>query len=160
MALMRFDPFRDFDRFTEQAFGPTRVPRTMPMEAFRRGDVFSILLDLPGVDVDDVDLTVERNVVTIRAERRSPRQEGDEVIVDERPRGTFVRQLFLGDNMDLGRMSAEHVGGVLSLTIPVSEESKPRRVALSTDGGQPRRIFSGDGEQQADPAPEPARAGV
>ena len=90
MAVMRFDPFRDFDRLTEQFFGGTRGMRSIPMEAYRRGDQFFIHLDLPGVNPDDVDLTLERNVITIRAERRSPRQEGDEVLIDERPQGGLV----------------------------------------------------------------------
>ena len=84
MAVMRFDPFHDFDRITEQLLGGTRGMRTIPMEAYRRGDQFFIHLDLPGVVPDDVDLTIERNVVTIRAQRQSPRQEGDEVLIDER----------------------------------------------------------------------------
>jgi HSP20 family protein len=95
MALMRSDPFRELDRFAEQVMAGSRVPQTMPMEAFRRGDQFFVYIDLPGVDRKDVDLTVERNVISVRAERRSPRQEGDELIVDERPQGIFTRQLFL-----------------------------------------------------------------
>jgi HSP20 family protein len=163
MALMRFDPFRDLDRFTEQVLGASRMPRTMPMEAFRRGDEFYIYLDMPGVTTEDIDLTVERNVVTIRAERRSPRQEDDEVIVDERPQGTFVRQLFLGDNMDLGKLAAEYWRGVLNLVIPVSEASKPRKIELSSEAAEPQRISSGGGEQQTTPTEdtsEPARSGA
>ncbi len=87
MALMRFDPFRELDRFTEQVMAGSRVSRTMPMEAYRRGDNFFVYIDLPGVDRKEVDLTVERNVVSVRAQRQSPRQEGDELIVDERPQG-------------------------------------------------------------------------
>jgi HSP20 family protein len=131
MALMRFDPFREIDRIAEQMIAGGRVPRTMPMEAFRRGDEFFVHVDIPGVDEDDVDLTVERNVVSIRAERRSPRQEGDEVLVDERPHGIFTRQLFLGDNLDAGNLSADYDCGVLILTIPIAEASKPRRITVS-----------------------------
>jgi HSP20 family protein len=148
MALMRFDPFRDFDRLTQQMLGGVETPsRVMPMEAFRRGDEFTVLLDMPGISPDDVDLTVENNVVTIRAERRSPRQEGDEVIVDERPHGTFVRQLFLGDNLDAGKLQASYDQGVLSLTIPVAEESKPRRVQIAAQQQQSRAIGTSQGEQ-------------
>ena len=93
-------------------------------------------LDLPGVVEDDVELTVERNVVTIRAHRAPARQDGDEVIIDERPYGEFIRQLFLGDNLDAGRMTADLRDGVLRLTIPVSEESKPRRIPLGSSGDQ------------------------
>lgn len=101
MAVMRFDPFRDFDRVTEQLFGGgSRGLRAIPMEAYRRGDQFFVHLDVPGVTPDDVELTLERNLVAIRVERRSPREEGDEVIIDERPTGVFTRQLFLGDSLD------------------------------------------------------------
>ena len=105
MTLMRFDPFRQFEQIMEQNFAGTRTPRTVPMTALRRGDTFIVDLDLPGVVEDDVELTVERNVVTIRARRAPARQDGDEVIIDERPYGEFTRQLFLGDNLDAGRMT-------------------------------------------------------
>jgi HSP20 family protein len=134
MAVMRFDPFRDFDRLTEQVFG-VRGMRMLPMEAYRRGDQFLVHLDMPGVNPDDVSITLERNVVAIRAERRSPRQEGDEVLIDERPQGSFTRQLFLGENLDAERLNASYDKGVLTLTIPVSEQAKPRRVKISTEPG-------------------------
>ena len=124
---MRFDPFRELDRFTEQLTG-NRTYQPMPMEAVRHGDEFLVRIDLPGVHPDDVEVTVERNVVTVRATRRPQREEGDEVIVDERPRGEFTRQLFLGDNLDATRLEADYDNGVLTLRIPVSEESKPRQI--------------------------------
>ena len=130
MTLMRFDPFRELDRWTEQALAGTRSMRTMPMEALRRGDRFLVALDLPGVSQDDVDVTVERNVVTVRASRAPLAQEGDEVIVDERPHGEFSRQLFLGDNLDTTKLAADLTDGVLTLEIPVSEASKPRKISL------------------------------
>ena len=136
MAVMRFDPFHDFDRITEQLLGGTRGMRTIPMEAYRRGDQFFIHLDLPGVVPDDVDLTIERNVVTIRAQRQSPRQEGDEVLIDERPQGSFTRQLFLGENLDAERLNASYDMGVLTLTIPVAEQAKPRRVEVDARGAR------------------------
>ena len=139
MALMRFDPFREFDRLTEQVMGTSRQ-RTMPLGAWRRKDEFYVHIDLPGVYRDNVELTVERNVVSIRAERRPEHEEGDEVIVDERPHGTFTRQLFLGDNLDANKLSADYDRGVLILTIPIAEASKPRRITLSgqqqESGGQ------------------------
>jgi HSP20 family protein len=131
MTLMRFDPFRELDRLAEQAFSVgTRAMHTMPMEALRRGDQFIVHLDLPGVMPDDVDLTVERNVVSVRATRRPDRQDGDEVIIDERFYGEFSRQLYLGDNLDSDNLSADMRDGVLTLTVPVAEESKPRKVQL------------------------------
>jgi HSP20 family protein len=140
MAVMRFDPFRDFDRITEQLLGGTRGMRTIPMEAYRRGDQFFIHLDLPGVVPDDVDLTLERNVVTIRAQRRSPRQEGDEVLIDERPQGSFTRQLFLGENLDAEHLNASYDMGVLTITIPVAEQAKPRRVQIAAESRQPQPV--------------------
>lgn len=140
MAVMRFDPFRDFDRLTEQFFGGTRGMRSIPMEAYRQGDQFFIHLDLPGVKPGDVDLTLERNVISIRAERRSPRQEGDEVLIDERPQGTFTRQLFLGDNLDAEKLNASYDMGVLTITIPVAEKAKPRRVQIAAQSGEPQPV--------------------
>jgi HSP20 family protein len=151
MALMRFDPFREIDRITEQVMGASRMPRTMPMEAFRRGEEFFVYIDLPGVNDDDVDVTVERNVVNIRAERRSPRQEGDELIVDERPQGVFTRQLFLGDNLDTNRLSADYDRGVVCLTIPIAEESKPRRISV-----HPREQLESEASSADSDARQPA----
>jgi HSP20 family protein len=131
MTVLRFDPFQEFDRLSRQMMGSGRGPRSMPMEAYRRGEQFFIHLDLPGVNPDDVQLTVERNVVSVRAERRSLWQEGDEVLVDETPQGTFGRQLFLGDNLDAGRLEASFDQGILTLTIPVAEQAKPRRIQVS-----------------------------
>jgi HSP20 family protein len=131
MTLMRFDPFRELDRWTEQALAGTRSMRTMPMEALRRDDRFLVALDLPGVANDDIDVTVERNVVTVRASRAPLAQEGDEVIVDERPHGEFSRQLFLGENLDATKLTADVTDGVLTLEIPVSEASKPRKVSVN-----------------------------
>jgi HSP20 family protein len=146
MVLMRFDPFRELDRLADQAISGARMPRTLPMEAVRRGDQLIVAIDVPGIDPSDVDVTVERNVVELAACRQPIRQEGDEVIIDERPAGEFRRQLFLGDNLDPGKMTASCERGVLTLTIPVSEASKPRKVeigggnegqqAIQTDSGQ------------------------
>src|ERR1700759_3516718 len=115
MTLMRFDPFRELDRLSEQMMGG-RVPRTMPMEVWRRKDEFCVYVDIPGVDRGDVELTVERNVVSIRVERRPAHEEGDEVLINERPQGIFARQFFLGDNLDADKLSADYDRGVLMLT--------------------------------------------
>jgi HSP20 family protein len=131
MTLMRFDPFRELDRWTEQALAGTRSMRTMRMEALRRGDRFLVALDLPGVTEEDIDVTVERNVLTVRASRSPLAREADEVIVDERPHGEFSRQLFLGENLDATKLTADLTDGVLNLEIPVSEASKPRKISLS-----------------------------
>jgi len=128
MTLMRFDPFRELDRLSEQT---VLTQRALPIEAFRRGDRCVVALDLPGVDSKDVDVTVERNVVMVKARRDPLRQENDEVLIDERPHGEFVRQLFLGDVLAAGDLTAEFDRGVLVLTIPIAESSKPRTIEIS-----------------------------
>ena len=130
--LMRTDPFRDLDRLTQQVFGTAARPAAIPMDAWRDGDEFRIELDLPGVDVDSIDLDVERNVLTIRADR-APRESTNELIAAERPRGVFSRQLILGDNLDLDRIAADYSAGVLKLRIPVAERAKPRKIAINTE---------------------------
>ena len=134
--LMRFDPFRELDRLTQPSAAGNQVrPPTMPMDAYRRGDRFLVKLDLPGVDAASIDLTVERNVLTIRAERDLAADESVEWVVAERPRGTFSRQLFLGEGLDPDRIEADYDHGVLTVTIPVAEQAKPRRVEVSSAGG-------------------------
>ena len=133
--LMRYDPFREIDRNTDKlAASRARTARSFPMDAYRRGDQFMVHFDLPGVQKDTIELTVERNVLTVKADRRFEHREGDELLVSERPQGTFSRQLFLGDTLDSAAVSAEYADGVLSLTIPVAERAKPRRVEITTSG--------------------------
>ena len=146
MTVIRFDPFQELDRLTRQMVGTGRGPRSMPMEAYRRGDQFFIHLDLPGVNPDNVQLTVERNVVAVRAERRPFWQEGDEVLVDETPQGTFGRQLFLGDNLDAGRLEASFDQGILTLTVPVAEQAKPRRIQVSSQSRGPQQVEAAGSE--------------
>ncbi len=142
--VLRFDPFRDIDRLMDQVTAnAARTPRSFPMDAFRRGDQFIIRLDLPGLEPDAIDLNVERNALTVRAERRSERQEGDEVVVLERPEGTFTRQLFIGDTLDSSRLEATYDQGVLTITIPVAEQAKPRRIEVSRGGGERPQTIEG-----------------
>jgi HSP20 family protein len=130
MLLRTADPFRDIDRLAGQLLGTTNRPAVMPMDAWREGDVFQIEFDLPGVVADSIDLDVERNVLTVRAERVA--RNGDwEMLASERPRGMFSRQLVLGDNLDLDRIKAHYDAGVLRLSIPVAERAKPRRIEIS-----------------------------
>jgi HSP20 family protein len=145
---MRFDPFRELDRLADQALSGARAARTLPMEALRRGDQVIVSIDVPGTDPKDIDVTIERNVVEITAQRQPIRQEGDEVIVDERPQGEFRRQLFLGENLDPDHLSAACDRGVLTLTIPVSEASKPRKIQIgsSEEGQQPVQTGSAQRE--------------
>ena len=131
--LMRTDPFRELDRITQQVFGADGTlarPAVMPMDAWRDGDTFHVEFDLPGIDLDSIDLDVERNVVTVKAERRS-RASDAELIAAERPRGLFSRQLVLGDNLDTERIEASYEAGVLTLQIPVAEQAKPRKIHIN-----------------------------
>jgi HSP20 family protein len=142
MSMLRYDPFRDFERLSEQLLGGSArgVPRSFPMDAYRRGDAFHVELDLPGIDPDAIELTVEQNVLMIRAERRFEPQEGDEILVSERPQGVFSRQLLLSDSLDNDNLDAEYVNGVLRLTIPVAEQAKPRRIEVGRGANQPTTI--------------------
>jgi HSP20 family protein len=133
MVLMRTDPFRDLDRWTQQAFGTAARPAVMPMDAWRDGEQFIVEFDLPGVDADSLDLNVERNALTVRAERPGLDQ-NREMLSAERPRGVFSRQLFLGENLDTDKIEASYHDGVLRLTIPVAEKAKPRRIEISHNG--------------------------
>jgi len=136
--LMRTDPFRDLDRIAEQVFGTPSRPALMRLDAYRSGDSFYVLFDLPGVAPDSIDVTVERNVLVVRAERPRSQDESVELVVSERPTGTFSRQLFLGDTLDAERLEAHYENGVLSLKIPVAEQAKPRRIDV-TSGSAPRQ---------------------
>ncbi|HLR99663.1 MAG TPA: HSP20 family small heat-shock protein [Mycolicibacillus parakoreensis] len=133
MVLMRTDPFRDLDRFAQQVLGTAARPAVMPVDAWRDGDEFVVEFDLPGVDPDSLELDVERNVLTVRAERPALDQ-SREMVSAERPRGVFSRQLFLGETLDTDRIVANYRDGVLRLTIPVAEKAKPRRIEISHDG--------------------------
>lgn len=134
--LMRTDPFRDFDRLTQQLFGTASRPAVMPMDAYRRGEQFVVEFDLPGVDPGSIDLTVEQNVLTVRAERSRSLGDNDEMVVNERPEGVFTRQLFLGETLDSDRIEADYEAGVLRLTIPVAEQAKPRKLTVTASNGR------------------------
>jgi HSP20 family protein len=142
--LLRSDPFRDLDRLSQQVLGnlgTTARPTAMPLDAWREGDTFHIELDLPGVDPDSIDLDVERNVLTVRAERPLRANDAD-LMIAERPRGVCSRQLFLGDALDTERVHASYDAGVLSLQIPVAERAKPRKIAVSSEGSGTAREIS------------------
>jgi HSP20 family protein len=137
--LVRTDPFRDLDRLTQQFFGTSARPAVMPMDAWRESDTFVVEFDLPGVDPDSVDLDVERNVLTVRAER-PPREIDGEHLVTERPRGVFSRQLILGDNLDTEQIAASYDNGVLRLQIPVAQKAKPRKISILRSRKEPQAI--------------------
>ncbi len=140
MLLRTADPFRDLDRLTQQIFGTTNRPAVMPMDAWREGDEFVIEFDLPGIASESIDLDVERNVLTVRAERVA--RNGDwEMLAAERPRGVFSRQLVLGDNLDLTKIHAGYEGGVLRLRVPVAEQAKPRKIQINSRPNADRAVI-------------------
>ncbi|GLW56326.1 Hsp20/alpha crystallin family protein [Kitasatospora phosalacinea] len=141
--LLRTDPFRELDRLTQQFLGTTGTwsrPTPMPLDAYRAGDEYVICFDLPGVDPEAIDIDVERNVLTVKAERR-PRQQGEDVQweLSERPLGVFSRQVVLADTLDPDGIAADYDEGVLTLRIPVAEKARPRKVAVA-HGGARRQI--------------------
>ena len=142
--LMRTDPFRELDRLSQQVLGTAGTwskPAAMPMDAYRAGDEFVVCFDLPGVAPDAIELDIERNVLTVKAERR-PLPGGDnvEMHVSERPLGVFSRQLFLGESLDTDRIAADYEAGVLTLRIPVAEKAKPRRIEIGGDRSDRKEI--------------------
>jgi HSP20 family protein len=132
--LLRFDPFRELDRALQRTEQFTRT--AMPMDAYRHGETFVVHFDLPGVDPASIDLEVERNVLTISAERSWRPVDGDDVVAAERTHGSFRRQLLIGDGLDTEQMHASYEHGVLTLTIPVAEKSKPRKFFITAGSGQ------------------------
>lgn len=129
--LMMFDHFREMENRLNQLWGREPV---VPMDAYRDDDGYVVQLDLPGVDPGSIDLTVEKNVLTVRAERWGAQAEGRQWLVNERPQGAFTRQLFLGEGVDPDRISASYDQGVLTVTVPVADTAKPRRVEISAGG--------------------------
>jgi len=154
--LMRTDPFRELDQIAQQVFGTAARPAVMPIDAYRKGDEFVVLFDLPGVDASSINLTVERNVLTVHAERRRANDDDVELLIGERPTGTFSRQLFLAETLDSERIAADYNDGVLRLRVPVKEQAKPRRLDIAVGGGQATSIEA----NSHDAAQEPVDAGA
>jgi HSP20 family protein len=147
--LMRSEPFTEVDRLAQQLFGvpPTGTwsrPTAMPADSYRNGDEFVIAFDLPGVDKDAIDIDVERNVLTVRAERR-PLDLGDQAVaqMSERPLGMFARQLLLGDALDTEHIDATYDNGVLVLRIPIEEKAKPRKIAVGGTRDTEHKVIEG-----------------
>jgi HSP20 family protein len=140
--LMRYDPFREIDRYTEGLFGNAGRTPWMPMDAVRKGDQVEILFDLPGVRPDSIELTVERNVLTVKAEREWWPEEGAEVLARERTQGTFSRQVLLGEALDPERVEAHYDQGVLRVAVPVREQAKPRKVEIHSGDAQSIEVGS------------------
>jgi HSP20 family protein len=139
--LMRVDPFSELDRLTERVFGTLARPAVMPMDAYQADGHFVARFDLPGVEPSSIDLTVEKNVLTVSAERQWEPAEGQQVVLAERPQGRFGRQLFLGENLDIDQVTASYDQGVLTVSIPVAEQAKPRKIEIN--GGHAQAIEAG-----------------
>ena len=152
MAILRFDPFRDpfrdLDRLANQLMSGTRMPHGMPMDVYKRDNAWHIELDLPGVDADTIDVTAERNALTVHAQRRSSSSEAEEVLVAERPQGEFTRQMVLGEGLDTEALQATYDNGVLRITVPLAAQAQPRKVQISR-GDQPKVIDAGGGEARS-----------
>jgi len=138
--MLMLDPFRQLDRLAEQVLGTAARPAAMPMDAWREGDDYVVALDLPGVDVGSIDVGVEKNVLTVRAERKDVAGKDTEMVASERPRGVFSRQLILGDAMETEKMKAGYEAGVLTLRIPVAAQAKPRKIEIEVRGGEQPQI--------------------
>ncbi|MFE2475250.1 Hsp20 family protein [Streptomyces sp. NPDC059389] len=141
--LMRTDPFREMDRIVQQLAGTSGTwskPSVMPMDAYRDGDAYVIAFDLPGVNTEAIDIDVERNMLTVKAERR-PVLKADSVKMElaERPLGVFSRQIMLADTLDTEHIEADYDAGVLTLRIPIAERAKPRKISIRADAG-PKQI--------------------
>jgi HSP20 family protein len=149
MPVLRFDPFRDIDRLTEQMLGvpagSARAPRFMPMDLYRAGDHYVLHADLPGVDPGSVDVNVDNGTLTIKAERTSRSDESVQWIASERFSGSYMRQLSLGDGIDTNGISATYENGVLTVTIPISEVAKPRRIDVQASS--PTTVIAGHADQ-------------
>ncbi|MFI8364343.1 Hsp20/alpha crystallin family protein [Streptomyces sp. NPDC085612] len=137
--LMRTDPFRELDRMAQQLVGPGTWsrPSVMPMDAYREGDEYVVAFNVPGVTADALDIDVERNMLTVKAERR-PTAKADNVKMElsERPLGVFSRQVMLADTLDTERIQADYEAGVLTLRIPIAERAKPRKVSIGAGSGR------------------------
>jgi HSP20 family protein len=130
MQTLRFDPFRDFDRLAAEVFGAARTPSLMPMDCLRTGDQFVVRFDLPGIDPDSLEVSAENQTLTVRAERTRNDPQNATYLVSERPSGTYSRQLVLGDGLAVDDIRAQYRDGVLTLTIPVAEQAKPRKIEI------------------------------
>jgi len=144
--IMRFDPFRDLDNVTQMLSRTAMRSPSMPMDAYRDNDRFVVHFDLPGVDPDSIDLTVEKNVLTVTAGRKWEPKENQEVLISERPQGMFTRQLFLGDSLDADRLQASYEQGVLTIVLPVADQAKPRKVEVTSSA--PSRTISANSAKE------------
>jgi HSP20 family protein len=134
MQGLRFDPFRDLDRLAAEVLGTARTPALIPMDCLRTTDQFVCRFDLPGIDVDSLEVSAENNMLTVRAERNRRDPEDTTYLVSERPSGVYSRQLVLGNGLAVDSITADYSDGVLTLTIPVADQAKPRKIQIGRGG--------------------------
>jgi HSP20 family protein len=157
MQTLRFDPFRDLDRLAAEMFGAARTPSLMPMDCLRTGDQFVVRFDLPGIDADSLEVSAENQTLTVRAERTRRDPQGASYLISERTSGTYSRQLVLGDGLAVDDIRAEYRDGVLTLTIPVAEQAKPRKIEIRRGDSTPigshegHKMISGEAGQDRGP---------
>ncbi len=156
MSALRFEPFRDpfreLDRMASEMRTGRGVTQSMPMDVFRAGDAFHVILDVPGVDPSTIDVTVDRGSLTVEAERAPAYGDAEQVLVAERPQGRFTRELVIGEGVDAGRLQASYADGVLHLSLPVERSAQPRKIEVTHGGSGARQVgassgSAGDGEQ-------------
>jgi HSP20 family protein len=141
MTALRFDPFRELDRFASEMMGAARAPRLMPLDAYRHGENYVLHFDLPGIDTESLEVVAERNTLTVRATRSTDAPQEAQFVMAERPSGQYSRQIVMGDGLDLEAVSANYRDGVLTVTIPVKEQAKPRRIEIGRDSSDGRKVI-------------------
>jgi len=142
-SMLRFDPFRDFDRFASQVLSGQRTAMPMPMDVYRDGDNYLVVLDCPGMDPESLELTAENNTLTVNAARPSSGGDTTNYLIAERPSGTYSRQIILGEGLDLDGIDAVYRDGVLRITIPVAAQAKPRRINIDRTSSD-TRVLAGE----------------
>jgi HSP20 family protein len=141
MTALRFDPFRELDRFASEMMGAARAPRLMPLDAYRHGENYVLHFDLPGIDTESLEVVAERNTLTVRATRSTDAPQEAQFVMAERPSGQYSRQIVMGDGLDLEAVSANYRDGVLTVTIPVKEQAKPRRIEIGRDSSDGHKVI-------------------
>jgi len=139
---MSFDPFTELDRLTGTLFGTPQGPKFMPVDLYRDGDQYVLNADMPGIDPGSVDIDVDGQLLTIRAQRTADARGDVKWLAQERPHGTYLRQFSVGEGIDSEQITAHYDNGVLSLLIPVSERAKPRKIEVSTGSVRDRSSIS------------------
>jgi len=135
-----FDVLSQFDRLASSVFDTARAPRLMPVDLFREGDQYVLSADLPGIDPSTVDLDVDGQLLTIRAERFASANENAKWLVHERPYGAYMRQFTLGDGVDVEGITANYEHGVLSVIVPMAERAKPRKIQVEAKAGGRKEV--------------------